>query len=345
MLFALVSATASPASSALQGGGEVPADATPKIAKVTPNQAAAGSDVTVQIEGQNFSAGAYISFSSPAVRVTGTERVDASNLRAKLQINPSAKSGKVSLYVSNPAGPAAETSFTILKASTPAPPPPATVPETTAVPSKDTAPEVSSVTPPSAARGSEAQLKIKGKRFAEGAKVSFSNRGIHVLGTKLSKSSELTVDIQVAADASLGETGLFVINPDDTEVEGRFEVTDTTGATKTAEKVGTAKSVQAQESFEVFNLGEGISILQNPTKSKGTLALAAGKLAFNEEGKEVFSVPVAEIKEVDSNVVFGVNTGTFHIILNSGKTYNFMASSLRSPDSQAIVDSLHHAMQ
>ena len=347
MFFIVISETDGSASSAPQGGStshEVPADATPRIAKVTPNQGAAGSDVTVEIVGQNFSGGAYISFSSPAVRVVGIEKVDASNLRAQLQINPTAQPGKIKLYVSNPAGPAAETSFSIVKAG-PAAPPPATVPETTAAPSKDVAPEVSSVTPSSAARGSEAQIKIKGNHFAEGAKVSFSNPGIHVLGTKFSKSSELTADIQVTSDAPIGETGLFVINPDESEVEARFEVTDSPGAAKGTEKGETTKSVQAQQSFEVFNLGEGISIIQNPTKSKGTLTLAAGKLAYNEEGKEVFSVPVAEIKEVEVNSVFGVNTGTFHVILSSGKTYNFIAGSLRPPDSQAMVDSLRHAMQ
>jgi IPT/TIG domain len=342
VLLAIFCATVLPANSVQQG--EVPADAAAKISKVTPNQCAVGSDVTVEIQGQNFSGGAYLSFSSPAVRVMVTERVDASTLRAKLQINPSAKPGKVTLYVSNPAGPAAETTFTILRSGATVPPP-TTETETPSAPAKNAEPEVTSVTPSSAARSSGAEIKIKGKRFAEGVKVSFSNPGIQVLGTKLSKSSELTVEIQVAADAAVGETGLFVINPDDSEVEAKFEITEAKGAAKTAGKGETAKSVQAQESFEVFNLGEGISILQNPAKSKGTLSLVAGKLAYTEVGNEVFSVPLAEIKEVDGNSVFGVNTGTFHIILTSGKTYNFMAGTLRPADSQAIIDSLRHAMQ
>lgn len=346
--FLLVLFAGGPAS-AIAASGRNPAavqsDATPQISKVTPVQAAVGSEVTIQIEGRNFSAGVYLSFSSPAVRVVATERLDASNLQARLQINPTAQPGAIRLYVSNPAGPAAETSFTILAAGSP---PPEVTGSTNGSREKD--PEVSSVTPPRAARGSQAQIKIKGKRFAEGAKVSFSNPGIHVLGMKSSKSSELTADIQVAADASLGETGLFVINPDDTEVEARFEVTEpasaTTGAAKTSTvKKGTEKNVQASQSFQVFSLGGGISILQNPSKSKGTLTLAGGKLTYNEEGKGVFSVPVAEIKEVDVNSVFGVNTGTFHIILSSGKTYNFIAGSLRPPETQAIVDSLRHAMQ
>jgi len=94
----------------------------------------------------------------------------------------------------------------------------------------------------------------------------------------------------------------------------------------------------------VFNLGEGISILQNPAKSKGTLTLTGNKLTYNEEGKEVFSAAAAEVKEIEVNSVLGVNTGTFHIMLNSGKTYNFIAASLRPPDSEAMVSTLQSAL-
>ena len=346
-LAALIFTLGISAARAQQTAAEVPADAAAKISKVTPGEGAAGSEMMIEITGQDFSGGAYISFSSPAVRVLVTERVDATTLRAKLQINPSAKPGKVKLYVSNPAGAAAENSFTILKPGTPVSSPTEET-KTPEAPASSNDPEVTSVTPAGVARGTTAEIKIKGKKFADGAKVSFSNPGIQVSATKVAKSTELTVEIQVAADAPTGETGLFVVNPDDSEVEAKFEVTDAAApATKTAVKgtTTTAKRVTAQESFDVFNLGEGISILQNPTKSKGTLELSAGKLAYSEEGKEVFSVPVGDIKEVDANVVFGVNTGTFHVILSSGKTYNFMAGSLRPADSQGIIDSLRKAMQ
>lgn len=326
-----------------RGSVEVPPDATPQILKITPERAAAGSEVTVQIEGQNFSAGAYVSFSTPAVRVISTQRLDAARLQSRLMINQATEPGPISLYVSNPAGPAAEASFTILEAVAP-PPPPSSGPIAGTQSSKEIAPEVTAVIPPRAARGSQTKLKINGKRFAEGAKVSFSNRGIRVLETRVAKSSELTAEIQIASDAPTGETSLFVVNPDDTEVEARFEVTEAAGAAAGTIAAGSGKNVQAPQSFQVFNLGEGISILQNPAKSKGTLTLAAGKLKYVEEEKEVFSVPLAEIKEIAENSVFGVNTGTFHITLSSGKTYNFIAASLRPPDTQAMVDSLRRAI-
>ncbi|HVB29781.1 MAG TPA: hypothetical protein VNG91_08230, partial [Terriglobia bacterium] len=47
-------------------------DATPKITQVQPSEAQPGSQVTVKIEGQSFAAGAYVSFSDPAIHVLAT---------------------------------------------------------------------------------------------------------------------------------------------------------------------------------------------------------------------------------------------------------------------------------
>ena len=71
--------------------------------------------------------------------------------------------------------------------------------------------------------------------------------------------------------------------------------------------------------------------------------MGPGKLKYLEAGKEVFSAAAADIKEIGLNTFLGVNTGTFHIILNSGKTFNFIAASLRPADSQSIVDALERA--
>src|SRR5439155_25401969 len=56
-----------------QGQSEVTPDATPEVQQVTPAQAAVGSEVTVVITGNNFSLGAYVSFSDPSVHVLSTQ--------------------------------------------------------------------------------------------------------------------------------------------------------------------------------------------------------------------------------------------------------------------------------
>ncbi len=334
-----------------QAEEEVSPEAAPQVQQVKPNQAAPGEEVTVEVEGQNFSGGVYVSFSNPALRVVSTRRVSATHLETKVAIGKKAQPGTVSLYVSNPAGAVAEVPFIIaggvLPPAPPAGPPAPAVPTTENQPSAIGTPEVSSVDPPRANRGSQVSLKLTGKNFAKGAKVSFSNPGIRVLETNAPSPTELAARIQIAPDAPTGTTSLFVVNPDDREAEVRFEVAESGPAQPAPPTVAATNPESpgsAAQRFEVYNLGEGVSILQNPNKPKGTLILAGGKLKYEEGGKEVFSAAPGDIKEVEANSYFGVNTGTFHIILNSGKTFNFVAASLRLAESQAIVDSVRRAI-
>jgi hypothetical protein len=327
---------------------DVSPEATPQIRQVKPNQAAVGGEVTVTIEGRNFSRGAYVSFTNPAVHVVSTRWISATQLETKLAISPKAVAGTLSLYVSNPASSVAEAPFTIAGgAALPAAPPAPPAPTAEIQPSELATPEVSAVDPPRAAPGSQASVKITGKNFAKTAKVSFSNPGIRVLETNTAKSTELTARIQIAADAPTGTTSLFVVNPGDREAEVPFEVAGGAPAAPAAPaKITTAAEITAAaaQRFEVYNLGDVVNILQSPNKPRGTLSIAAGKLSYEEGGKELFSTALGEIKEIDVNTILGVNTGTFHIVLSSGKTYNFVAASLRPADSQSIVESLRRAL-
>jgi len=336
---------------------DVSPEATPEIRQVKPHQAAAGDEVTVIIEGKNYSPGAYVSFSTPAVHVISTRRASATELEAKVAVGRKAESGTISLYVSNPASSVAEAPFIITGGAAPA-----VVPAAPTVQSpQPAAVEVTSVDPSRAGKGSQLDLKIRGKNFAKGAKVAFSNPGIRVLETQVAKDTELTVRIQIAADAAAGSSGLFVVNPDDNEAEAAFVVTDEAATTspaasapgttapaapaptpagKPAEK-GTAESL----SFEVISLADVAGIFQKGNRPKGTLTLAAGKIRYEESGKEVFAIPAADVKEINANTILGVNTGTFHIILNSGQAHNFIAASLRPADSQSIIDALRKALK
>ena len=80
-------------------------------------------------------------------------------------------------------------------------------------------------------------------------------------------------------------------------------------------------------------------------KPKGVLSLDGGKLRFEEAGKQVFSVSAADVKEIEVNTLLSVFTGTFHVTLRFGKTYNFVVTSLRPADSQAMVDALKRALK
>ena len=346
------------------------ADTSPQIDHLTPVQAGAGSEVTVEIDGKNFARGAYVSSSNPEVHILKTKRINDSRLETKVVIAQKAQPGVVALYVTSPDGSVAQAAFTIIGGGAPASPAPqvgsvpqggdaanGTVAATEEVSaSRRGSPEVVSVEPSSVTPGSLIGLKIKGKNFAPGAKVSFSNPGIRVLETTVQKSTELAARIQVASDAATGAGSLFVVNPDDSEVENPFPViegspvasagsaqTPASARKKTASTSASRGSVLQQ--LEVYNLGNMASILGSNDKPKGTLDVGRGTLKYVEAGKEIFSAAASDIKEIGLNTFLGVNTGTFHVILNSGKTYNFIAASLRPADGQSMVDALRQVLQ
>jgi hypothetical protein len=364
-----------------QAETDVSPEATPEIRQVKPNQATAGEEVTVVIDGQNFSRGAYVSFSTPAVHVVSTRRASVTQLEAKVAVGKRAPSGTISLYVSNPASAVAEAPFTIAggaapvaatpaapAAATPTAPTPPAAPTAEIQPSELGTPEVAAVEPARVGRGGQVSVKISGKNFAPQAKVAFSNPGIRVLDTQVAKPTELVTRIQVAPDAPTGAAGLFVVNPDDRETEVAFTVTEeiapaapaapTPAATPAAPATPTASATPPSTApaaatpaaaeglrFEVIGLGDVANLLQTRNLPKGTLTFAGGKLRYEEAGKEVFAASASDVKEMDMNTILGVNTGTFHVILSSGKTFNFAAPSFRPADGQAIADAVRQALK
>lgn len=329
-----------------QNSSDVAPEATPSIAQVDPKQAALGSTLKIQILGKNFSPGAYISFSTPGVRVTSAKRVNAEEIQADIAVNPSTQAGTVTLYVSNPASTVAQTTFTLTSA-TPIPAPPAPAPQQTTTPEDNAGPTVTSVDPPGAAPGAQTTIKIKGKNFAQGVKASFSNSGVQVKATNFASPQEISVDIRVAADATAGQGSVFITNPDYSQAEAGFEVSGGT-ATPTGIDKKTAATTTAQSSdqkYNVYNLGEAVSILQSAGKTKGVLSVTGGKLKYEENGQTLFTAGASDVKEIAPNVMLGVNTGTFHVILSSGKTYNFIPGSLSLQEGQRMVEALRSALK
>ena len=129
---------------------DIPVDATPQVQQLNPSRAAAGDEVTVVVEGRNFSSGAYVSFTTPSIHVISTRRVSETQIEVKLAVSPKVQPGAISLYVSNPASVAAEAAFTIAPTAVPAPAAPAapSTPAEETHPSESSTPEVTSVAPP-----------------------------------------------------------------------------------------------------------------------------------------------------------------------------------------------------
>ncbi|HET7213979.1 MAG TPA: IPT/TIG domain-containing protein [Terriglobia bacterium] len=338
VLLATVCAGRAAGSSSAAPKGSAAAEAPPRISNIEPSQTNPGSRITVKITGENFLTGAYVSFTDPAIHVIATRRASGTELDVDIAVGQMAKPQSVVLYVSNPSGASAQTAFAVASGEAPA--------QQESQPSSSNPPVVTRVNPAQAAPGSKQTVKVTGKNFKQGAKVAFSNPGIRVLSTDFKKSTQLVAQIEVAPNAPAGKTSLFVINPDDSEVETSFEVRgENSGQTgTTAEKTPSQANTPTQQ-WSVYNLGDATSILQNPGKAKGELVVKSGMLEYDQDGKAVFTAKPGDIQEIAPNVFFGLNTGTFHIILKSGKTYNFVSSSLTPADTNSIVESLHSALK
>lgn len=376
----LCGAAASSLGAAGQTDSEVSPDATPQIQQITPGQAVPGAHLTVVIQGSNFSAGAYVSSISAAIHVDSSKRVSATQLEAQLIVSPSAQPSTVSLLVSNPASRAAEAAFKVVAGEAPAPPaketveppktatpstppapeqevkpptpatptapptPPTPAAPTPATPAAPGGPEVTAVAPSRVSPGFDVDLKITGKNLAQGTKVSFANPGIRVMSTSFTSSTDLTVHIKVASDAAAGTASMFVINPDDREVETSFEVTGK-GAADPAKPSSPAApstlSPAATQSYEAFHLGSPAEFFETHGKLKGSLVVSAENITYAEGGKTLITMPLSDIKEIKTS---SIATATFHITLTSGKTYHFAPGSGKPSDARQMVDSLRKVL-
>lgn len=358
-----------PAPAAPQADSDIPPDATPQVHQISPNQAVAGAHMTVVLVGSNFATGAYVSSVSGAIQVESSKRLSATQMEAQLSVSPSARPGMVSLLVSNPASRTAEAAFEIVAGEAPsapasapgvepsnpaapgAPAPPATedkpsapaMPPAPGNPATPPGPEVTAIEPPQVSPGFNVDLKITGKNFLPGANVSFANPGIRVLGITSPSSTELSVYIKVTRDAVPGIASLFVVNPDDNEVEAPFEVTAKVAKPTAAHSPAPPPVPDSPDTqrYAAFHLGSPAEAFQTHGKIKGALVVASGTIQYQEDGKVLINIAMSEIKEIR---VSSVATATFHITLTSGKAYHFAPGSWRPSDARTLADSLRAAL-
>ena len=212
---------------------------------------------------------------------------------------------------------------------------------------------MTTVEPPRVGPGNDVDLRITGKNFSQGAKVSFANSAVRVLGVAFDSNTQLTVHIKVARDAAPSVASLYVINPDDSEVEAPFEVTGKGGAPPSAppspatpSTPGTPPSPATQvptetQSYDAFHLGNPTEIFKVHGKVKGSLVVSPQTIEYQEDGKTLVTIQVSDIKEIKTS---SIATNTFHITLTSGTTYHFAPGSLRPSDARNLVDTLRKVL-
>lgn len=265
-----------------------------------------------------------------AAPATGTPPPSAEPSKPATPAAPPAPSGPA-----NPPPPAAPASPP--PAVKPAAPPSPVLPVAPVAPS---GPVVTTVQPSQVGRGFDVDLKITGKNFVPGTKVSFANPGIRVMSVVSPSPTELTVHLKVATDAAPGAGSLFVVNPDDSEVEAPFEVAGKGALAATTAALPSQPAVPAAsvaEHYDAYHLGNPAEVFQVHGKVKGSLVVSSGMLRYQEDGKTLFSIAFSDIREIKTS---SIATATFHVTLNSGKTYHFAPGSLRPGDARNLVDAL-----
>ena len=203
-------------------------------------------------------------------------------------------------------------------------------------------PEVTKIVPARVGQGFDVDLRITGRNFVKGSKVSFANSGIRVTAVTSPSSTELIVSIKVANDAPTGTASLFVINPDDNEAEGTLEVTKKGMLTASGPaKPGSPSTadVEYTQRFDAFHLGNPTEIFHVHGKVKGSLVISPGNVKYQEDGKTIVNISSNQIQEAKT-----AGIGGFNIKLKSGKTIHFAAASLKGSDARTIVAALHKVM-
>src|SRR5215468_4254257 len=156
----------------------------PSISSVTPNQGAAGTTVSVAINGSGFVAGSTVSLSGTGVAASNVSLASATQLTATLTIAAGAPLGARDLTVTNPNG----SGGTLAGAFSVAAPSIALI----------------SVTPNKGVAGASVPVTITGSGFVAGTTVSLSGTGVSASNVTVNSATQLTATLTITSGASLG---------------------------------------------------------------------------------------------------------------------------------------------
>jgi hypothetical protein len=174
-------------------------DAAPNVTSISPSSGDRGGSESVAIKGSGFLSGATSSFGSGIV-VNSTTFKSSTELIASITIEPGASLGSHTVTETNPDGGSDEGVFTV-----------------------NNAPTATSTNPSSRAQGTSNQtVAIKGTNFESGTGLaaSFSGTGITVNSTSFVSSTEVSANVTIASNASIGARNVTVTNPDTTSATG-----------------------------------------------------------------------------------------------------------------------------
>jgi len=170
----------------------------PVLSSITPNSGQQGQAVNVTLSGSNFVSGATVQVSGSGVTASSVSFVNSTTITAVFTVAGGATVGARSVTVTNPGpggGASGSQTFTV------------TVPQ-------NPVPVITSLNPNSANQGAtNVDVQILGSNFVAGGSLGITGVGITVNSAFFISSTQLSMNLTIAADAPLGARDVFVINP------------------------------------------------------------------------------------------------------------------------------------
>ncbi|HLJ67729.1 MAG TPA: IPT/TIG domain-containing protein, partial [Chloroflexota bacterium] len=163
----------------------------PTISSVSPGALGQGATAQkVTINGNNFTTGATVTFSTPGVTATAVS-VTSTKITATVNVALGATPGAGTVTVTNPDGDTVSSAFSV-----------------------DAGPQVSSISPTTIKPGSTESIVLTGSNFAAGDKVTLSGKGLTVKSTTVNGPTQITISVTATSKAKLGNSNVTVTATD-----------------------------------------------------------------------------------------------------------------------------------
>ncbi len=205
-----ISATLAMAASAPTGGGAVSVSTAgkisnpvtftvnaatgtpPTLSSLSPAAGTVGTNLDVNINGTNFSAGATVAISGSGVSVSSVSVASVSQIKAVFTVSPSAAAGTYNVTVTTAGGTTASFPFRVTPAAS--------------------APTLSSITPNIGKAGSSVNLTLSGTNFISGTVIHLSGVGAAVRNLVVVSASQITATFVLDPATSAGPHDVYVSN-------------------------------------------------------------------------------------------------------------------------------------
>lgn len=207
-------------------------------------------------------------------------------------------------------------------------------------------PVVKAITPNAVPPGWEGQVVFTGSNFSKTMKLrldcSYSN--MKPKGFTVESAERAVFQLRVPPETEESKCVIVLEVPPaptaetDPTAQGTPQIVQVTGPSLSiSESSGLAKPYKACFLVEgdvppMQVMSALAQAMQGGSQDECKLYVSSDSVKYSNQGKVILDAPASAVKNVEQILVFGQPSGTFRIVLNSGKVYNFMEPGSRDDD-------------